>query len=92
MAKATLWPATDAEARKRGEQRGLDTPVVHALTMFTWCRPLILVGAEANALSEPLRSTAARLKLKRIDGSLHKRWSTWFNSTINEKPHPGLTY
>ncbi len=30
-AKATLWPATDAEARKRGEQRGLDTPVVHAL-------------------------------------------------------------
>ena len=31
MAKATLWPATDAEARKRGEQRGLDTPVVHAL-------------------------------------------------------------
>ncbi len=31
MAKATLWPATDADARKRGEQRGLDTPVVHAL-------------------------------------------------------------
>ncbi len=30
MAKATLWPTTDAEARKRGEQRGLDTPVVHA--------------------------------------------------------------
>jgi hypothetical protein len=21
--------------------------------MFTWCRPLIQVGAEANALSEP---------------------------------------
>ena len=31
MAKATLWAVTDAEARKRGEQRGLDTPVVHAL-------------------------------------------------------------
>ena len=31
MAKAALWPTTDAEARKRGEQRGLDTPVVHAL-------------------------------------------------------------
>ncbi len=30
MAKAALWPTTDAEARKRGEQRGLDTPVVHA--------------------------------------------------------------
>ena len=25
MAKATLWTVTDAEARKRGEQTGLDT-------------------------------------------------------------------
>ncbi len=31
MAKAALWNATDAEARKRGEQTGLDTLVVHAL-------------------------------------------------------------
>ena len=31
MAKATLWTDTDAEARKRGEQTGLDTPVVHAV-------------------------------------------------------------
>ena len=31
MAKATLWSATDAEARKPGEQTGLDTPVVLAL-------------------------------------------------------------
>ena len=31
MAKATFWPITDAEARKRGEQTGLDTLVVHAL-------------------------------------------------------------
>ncbi len=31
MAKAVAWPATDAEARKRGEQTGLDTRVVHAL-------------------------------------------------------------
>ena len=28
MAKATFWAATDAEARKRGEQTGLDTLVV----------------------------------------------------------------
>ncbi len=27
MAKATLWSVTDAEARKRGEQTGLDTLV-----------------------------------------------------------------
>ena len=31
MAKATYWTITDAEARKRGEQTGLDTLVVHAL-------------------------------------------------------------
>ena len=31
MAKATLWSVTDAEARKRGEQTGLDTLVVHAV-------------------------------------------------------------
>ena len=31
MAKATLWSETDAEARKRGEQIGLDTLVVHAV-------------------------------------------------------------
>ncbi len=31
MAKAALWNISDAEARKRGEQTGLDTLVVHAL-------------------------------------------------------------
>jgi hypothetical protein len=31
VAKATLWTITDAEARKRGEQTGLDTLVVHAV-------------------------------------------------------------
>ena len=31
MAKATGWAISDAEARKRGEQTGLDTLVVHAL-------------------------------------------------------------
>jgi len=30
-AKAALWPFTDTELRKRGEQRRLDTSVVHAL-------------------------------------------------------------
>ncbi len=53
MAKATLWPTTDAEARKRGEQRGLDTPVVHAPNDVHLVSALIQVGAEANALSEP---------------------------------------
>ena len=31
MAKATCWNLTDAEVRKRGEQTGLDTLVVHAV-------------------------------------------------------------
>lgn len=31
MAKATPWDNTDAHERKRGEQTGLDTLVVHAL-------------------------------------------------------------
>ena len=31
MAKAAFWDETDAEARKRGEQTGLDTLVVHAV-------------------------------------------------------------
>ena len=38
-----------------------------------------------------LGSTAARLKLKGIDGGPHKRWSMWFNSTQREEPYPGLT-
>jgi len=31
MAKAITWAITDTEARKRGEQTGLDTLVVHAV-------------------------------------------------------------
>ena len=31
MAKAAIWPNTDAEVRKHGEQTGLDTLVVHAV-------------------------------------------------------------
>ena len=39
-----------------------------------------------------LGSTAARLKLKGIDGGPHKQWSMWFNSTQREEPYLGLTY
>jgi hypothetical protein len=31
VAKAGFWDITDAEERKRGEQTGLDTLVVHAV-------------------------------------------------------------
>ena len=33
MAKAAIWPNTDAEVRKHGEQTGLDTLVVHAVNV-----------------------------------------------------------
>ena len=36
MAKAGLWANNDAHARKRGEQTGLDTLVVHALNDVNW--------------------------------------------------------
>ena len=31
MAKAATWPNIDAHTRKRGDQTGLDTLVVHAV-------------------------------------------------------------
>ncbi len=40
MAKAATWTNTDAEVRKRGEQTGLDTLVVHAVNDVNW--PLVL--------------------------------------------------
>ncbi len=36
VAKAATWSFTDAEARKRGEQTGLDTLVVHAVNDVCW--------------------------------------------------------
>ncbi len=70
MAKAASWASTDAHARKRGEQTGLDTLVVHALNDVDW-----LLGRETSLVTKLTRevdrlgSTAARLKLKGIDGA-----------------------
>jgi len=36
VAKAATWLVPDAEARKRGEQTGLDTLVVHAVNDVRW--------------------------------------------------------
>ena len=49
MAKAASWANTDAEARKRGEQTGLDTLVVHALNDVDWVLGKRFLGTEANA-------------------------------------------
>ena len=39
-----------------------------------------------------LGTTAARLKLKGIDGGPHKRWSMLLNSMQREEPYLGLTW
>ena len=61
MAKAATWTKTDTEARKRGDQTGLDTLVVHALNdgcsmsapLGTRFRGSSGVGVLANAISIP---------------------------------------
>ena len=53
MAKAAPWTKTDAQVRKRGEQTGLDTLVVHAVNdVYLEVVPLRR-GFGANALSRP---------------------------------------
>ena len=49
MAKATSWTNTDAQVRKRGEQTGLDTLVVHALNDVNWLLEGFPFSNEANA-------------------------------------------
>ncbi len=49
MANAIPWASTDAHARKRGEQTGLDTLVVHALNDVNWLLGIYLLSNEANA-------------------------------------------
>ncbi len=49
MAKAIPWTCTDAHARKRGEQTGLDTLVVHALNDVNCLLGALVLSNEANA-------------------------------------------
>ncbi len=53
MAKAAHWTDTDAEARKLGEQTGLDTLVVPAVNVVYLVWEIIPFRAGANALSTP---------------------------------------
>ena len=50
MAKAAPWVKIDAHARKRGEQTGLDTLVVHALNDANW-----MLGAIWHSVSKLTR-------------------------------------
>ena len=51
VAKAAPWTETDAQVRKRGEQTGLDTLVVHAVNDVNLESVPLSVGSEANAIS-----------------------------------------
>jgi hypothetical protein len=66
MAKAAPWLITDAHARKRGEQTGLDTLVVHAVNDDHWTSDLLCrFGVEANALSDPPGEYGRKIKTQR---------------------------
>ena len=65
MAKATTWSGSDAEARKRGEQTGLDTLVVHAVN--DECQMLVglPISVAVNALSTPPGEYGRKIKTQR---------------------------
>ena len=65
MAKAANWPITDAEARKRGEQTGLDTLVVHAVNDECQTSASMLVGVTPNGLSIPPGEYGRKVKTQR---------------------------
>ena len=65
MAKAAPWGETDAHARKRGEQTGLDTLVVHALNDVDQLSGLHGLGSEANARSRPPGEYGRKVKTQR---------------------------
>ena len=66
MAKAGFWLVTDTERRKRGEQTGLDTLVVHAVngahSMWADSNP---ARVQANALSAPPGDYDRKVKTQR---------------------------
>ena len=65
MAKAAHWLDTDAEVRKRGEQTGLDTLVVHAVNDECQSSASLLVSGAANALSIPPGEYGRKIKTQR---------------------------
>ena len=65
MAKAASWTNTDAEARKRGEQTGLDTLVVHAVNDECQTSASMLVGVTPNGLSIPPGEYGRKVKTQR---------------------------
>ena len=63
MAKAAIWLFIDAEARKHGDQTGLDTLVVHAVNDECWLSAD--VGDGVNAISIPPGEYGRKIKTQR---------------------------
>ena len=65
MAKAATWTDTDTEVRKRGEQTGLDTLVVHAVN--DECQTLggLPFSVTPNGLSIPPGEYGRKIKTQR---------------------------
>ena len=64
MAKAAIWLFIDAEARKHGDQTGLDTLVVHAVNDECWLL-VLRIGDAVNALSIPPGEYGRKVKTQR---------------------------
>ncbi len=62
MAKAVPWTDTDTQMRKRGEQTGLDTLVVHAVNDVYLEVVVAAVAFGANALSRPPGEYGRKIK------------------------------
>ena len=65
MAKAAFWTVTDTQTRKRGEQTGLDTLVVHAVNDECWVLWVTTCSAEVNTLSTPPGEYGRKVKTQR---------------------------
>ncbi len=65
MAKAAHWLDTDAEVRKRGEQTGLDTLVVHAVNYESQTSGGLPFGVAVNALNSPPGEYGRKVKTQR---------------------------
>ena len=65
MAKAATWTDTDTEVRKRGEQTGLDTLVVHAVNDECQLLGCLHRSSAANALSIPPGEYGRKIKTQR---------------------------
>ncbi len=65
MTKVAIWPTSDAETRKPGDQTGLDTPVVLALNDVHLVVGSSGLAAVAKALSAPPGEYGRKTKTQR---------------------------